>query len=336
MSYKNDLSFFASEQAKRRKNIILSIKITVIILAVSFIMTALFLVLDLVKDSSRGGGNDGGGSGGGADRQPPVIRLKEGDAIYMDYGSNIALKSQVVVTDDSGTFTIDVDQMNLNKDVPGRYTVRYIATDGSGNKSYLDVMVVVTKQEYSYATLMSLIKNKADDIGISDNMTKRQKIEAFYEYVNINRGIEYDLYTDSSNIPDIDRRNWETDWIEEATLTLQNGKGDCYSYYSVSKAFFEYFGIEHVGIQRDNTNIKGKGTHFWLVVNIGEQGTNGQWYYFDATRLRYNFSDGTGNACLITLKKLQSYYQVNGDVQGYDFYAFDPAKYPTASTLELK
>ncbi len=327
MSYKNDLSFFASEQAKRRKNIILAIKITVVILAVSFIMTALFLVLDLVKDSSRGGGADGGGSGGGADRQPPVIRLKDGDAIYMDYGSNIALKSQVTVTDDSGTFTIDVDQMNLNKDVPGRYTVRYIATDGSGNKSYLDVMVVVTKQEYSYATLMSLVKNKATELGITDSMTNVEKIRKFHAYVNKL------TYTGESNIPDIDRRNWTSDWVEEATRTLEDYSGDCYSYYSLSKAFFEYFGIQHVGIERDNSSIpKSEGTHFWLMVNLGTAET-GKWYYFDATRLAGKFSDGTNNACLVTLEKLWS-YKPNAELT-YNFYQFDPTKYPTASKVTL-
>ncbi len=336
MAYRNDLNNFAREMAKRKKNISLIIKITAILLAICFVATAAFLVLDIIDGGSQGG-NNGGGDGDDIDRDFPVITLKSGDAIYMDYGKNVSFKDKVNITY-SGEYSLKVDQSGLNKDKPGRYTVRYVVTDVSNPRisSSLDVAVVVTKQEYSYETLMSIIKNKAADLGISDNMTKRQKIEAFYEYININRGISYDTNTDSSNIPDIDRRNWETDWIEEATLTLQHGKGDCYSYYSVSKAFFEYFGIEHVGIQRDNTSIKGKGTHFWLMVNIGEQGAQGQWYYFDATRLKYKFSDGTGNACLITLKKLQSYYQINGDVQGYDFYAFDPKKYPTASTFELK
>ncbi len=331
MSYRDDLNVFAEEMAKRKKNTWTVLKITVVLVAVCFIVAAVFLVLDLAADSQK---------------QPPVgqdlpsIRLKEGSAIYMYAGETVSFRDKVTYTEGC---RINVNQDNLNKDVQGTYTVTYVATSPEGTSSYLDVTVYVTKKDYTYATLMSMIDEKAEALGIKDSMSKREKIEKVYEFVNGDIAFNNETANGKSNTPDIDRNNWQTDWIEEAIRTLnleldgKTVKGDCYSYYSVSKAFFEYFGIEHVGIQRDNSKIDPKyGTHFWFVVNIGSLGTGAQWYYYDATRLKYTFSDDTHNACLITLEKLNSYHKLNGDKQGYNFYDFNPSQYPTASKVTLK
>ncbi len=329
MAYKDDLNAFAEELAKRKKYTVLMIKITVVLAALFFVAATVFLVLDLVKSTSNEVGNNGGDAGGSSNTSAISVRLKEGDAIYMYVGENVSWRDKVSISE--GAAIAGVDTSGLNMDKTGTYTVTYTVTDASGGRATLEVSVIVTKKEYSYGTLMSLIKNKSAELGITADMTKTSKVKKIYEYVH-----EY-KFVDESNTPSIDRDNWQSDWIEEATRTLGKGSGDCYSYYSLSKAFFEYFGIEHVGIQRDNRNIDKKyGTHFWLVVNVGAVGSKGQWYYYDATRLKYKFSDGTGNACLITLDKLQSYYELNGEAQGYDFYAFAPKNYPTVSTTPLK
>lgn len=329
MSYRDDLKAFRAEQIKRKKTMILIVKITVIALAVAFLVTAVLLVADLVT-GDRTPLSDYDASSA-KDTKAPVIALKSGDAIYMYVGENVALKGAVSVTDNSGSYTLTVDNKNLNKDKVGVYEVTYTATDASGNSSKLTVRVVVTSAEYSHGTLMTLIEKKAASLGITKSMSKKEQVSAVYSYVNDTNNIAYDKA--GSNIPDIDRDNWETDWVEEAIRTLSKGSGDCYSYYSVSKAFFEYLGIENVGIQRDNSNIPSReGTHFWFVVNIGTNAD--EWYYYDATRLAGKFTlDNTNNACLITLKKIRS-YKPNSALD-YDFYTFDPSKYPTVSTKEL-
>ncbi len=326
MSYRDDLRAFANEAAKKRKRLSLIVKITVCALALCFAVTCALLIADLVTDSGAGSYNS---DAGGADSRAPVITLKSGDVIYMYVGENIVWKSFVDVTDNSGSVTLDVDASNVNKDAEGKYEVTYKATDATGNKSELKVTVVVAKAEYSYSTLMENIAKKAVQLGITDSMSKVQKVRKIYDYVNSKETV---TFTNESNIPNINRNNWKTDWVEEAARTLTSGSGDCYSYYSLSKAFFEYFGIENEGIQRDFISTDA-GTHFWAVVNIGTE-SSPQWYYYDSTRLGGTFADGSNNACLITLKKLQGYQPSNSDVT-YDFYKFDSAKYPTASTKEL-
>ena len=49
MSYRDDLKAFRAEQIKRKKTMIFIVKITVIALAVAFLVTAVLLVADLVK-----------------------------------------------------------------------------------------------------------------------------------------------------------------------------------------------------------------------------------------------------------------------------------------------
>ena len=329
LSYRDDLRAFKRDREKHKKGVFFAAKITVVLLAIAFLATAASFIVDMVgKDSGSvdGGGSGGGASGGGRDTKPPVIELAKGsDAIFVYVGENVSWKTAVKVTDDSGNYELKIDNSDVNLDAVGIYEVVYTATDGSGNKTEFVAKVVVNKREYSYDALMSYIKTKAESLGITAEMSKRDKVEKIYEYAN---AIAYNK--SGSNIPSIDRDNWETDWVEEAMRTFSEEKGDCYSYYSVSKAFFEYFDIENVGIQRDNSEIPSKeGTHFWFVVNIGE-GNSKQWYYYDATRLNGKFSDGTKNACLITLSKLQSYTPSSS--LGYDFYEFDPTKYPTAAT----
>ncbi len=332
MSYRDDLNMLRKAQNKRKKIISLIIKITVVALAAAFLVTAVLLMIDLASGNS-GASGEGSGGGSGKDREKPVITLKKGDAIYMYVGENVALKSAVNVTDNSGSYTLQVDNSALDMDKEGKYSIVYIATDGSGNETRLTVDVVVTKKEFSYGTLMGLIENKAEQQGITKSMSKTEQVKLIYKFVNNESNIDYNHSV--SNTPDTDavRENWETYWVEEAIRTLGKGSGDCYSYYSVSKAFFEYFGIENVGIQRDNTNIpKREGTHFWSMVNVGT--TTDEWYYYDATILAGRFeTDGTRNGCLMTLEKIQS-YEPNSDL-GYDFYEFDPSKYPTASKKNI-
>lgn len=305
----------------------LAAKITVVVLAALFILTTVMVILDIA-------GGDIGAiySDGGVDNTKPEIDVTTKDGkIYVNVGETVSWRNYVSYPEDC---TLKTDNSGVDLSKPGTYTVKYTVKSPSGVSAHKTVTVVVTKGAFPYSTLETTIKNLAVNIGITDGMSKTEKVRKVYDYVNSPKkdaGNANIKFTNESNVPSIDRSNWEGDWVEEAIRTLNSGEGDCYSYYAVSKAFFTVLGIEHQGIRRD-TSLDGQyGTHFWLVVNVGDS-SNPQWYYYDATRLKYTFRDGTRNACLITLDKLQSY--ASSDIS-YDFYMFDPTKYPTVSKNTL-
>jgi len=202
--------------------------------------------------------------------------------------------------------------------------------------------VVVTKSEYTYSMLMDVVEKLIPKLGITPSMQTPQKVRKIYEYVNDPTCTVGDnariRFTDESNIPNIDRAKWQSDWVEEAYRTLKplaDGSkktvGDCYSYYAASKAFFEYYEIENKGIKRDESGSNMEGTHFWLMVNVGSA-SNPSWYYYDATRLAGSFSDSK-QCCLRTLAELETYTPSKSGQ--YGFYSFDKTGLPTASTKKL-
>ena len=205
----------------------------------------------------------------------------------------------------------------------------YTASDAAGNKTTLTVPVVVTKKNYTYDILMTAMEQYVKSAKLVDNGDKTQLIFDIYAHVNSALTIKF---TNESNVPNIDRANWQSDWIEEAMLVMTSHAGDCYSYYSLSKALFEYFDIENIGIQRDKSGTNMSGTHFWSMVNIGTKSAP-KWYFYDATRLAGHFEDGSRDGCLRTAAELQNYVTKNSS--DYGFYAFDSAGYPKTQSTKL-
>ena len=246
------------------------------------------------------------------DTTAPTIEPRAGTTVMGYVGESPTYKKYVVVNDDKDEepqIAINSSKVDINK--PGSYTVLYQAKDASGNKSdVFKLTYVVKSKEYSEDKLMSMISEKVIEIGITDGMSKQRKVEKIFNYVhNLFR------YADDSNIPNIDRSKWKTDWVEEAIRTINDETGDCYSYYSLSKSFFEYYDIENIGIMR-SPNSTLEGTHYWSIVNIGENGAD-RWYYYDATRLAGSFGDGSNSACLITQETLKTHKTSKGAT---DFY----------------
>lgn len=328
MTYKQIMARFAKDNMRRRKQTVALIKITVCAFAACLLLLCVLLVVDLATggvDTDRGDGKD---------RTPPVIKLIDGDCIYMYAGETVSFRDKVRVSDNSGAVTLEFDS-RVNVNTPGTYEVLYTATDSSGNVSKLTVTVVVTKENYTYDMLMSSIESLSKRLGITSLSSKQKQVEAVYNYVNSPDKSKYEaniVFTDESNIPDIKRSNWESDWVEEAIRTINSGEGDCYSYYAVSKAFFEFLEIENMGIKRDESESNMQGTHFWLMVNIGSASAE-KWYFYDPTRLAGEFSDGTNNGCLRTFAELEAYTPSNSDY--YGFYAFDKSSYPATATTPI-
>ena len=323
MSYIQDKDNMNKEAETHKKSVWMSIKITFCAIAAMLLLFCVTLVISLITgDSSK------------KDTEAPTVVGPSGNVFAGYVGDKPIYKSMISVSDNVDQRpTVTVDNSNVNPNKVGNYKVHYTVTDAAGNVTNYTLTYVVKKAEYSYTQLMELIADKAEELGITKSMTKEQQVRKIYEYVNSKNTIEF---TDESNIPDINRDAWESDWTEEAVRALDTNEGDCYSYYSLSKAFFEYFGIENIGIRRaeNYSGADDDGTHFWSVVKV-EDG----WYYYDATRLNGTFSsDGTNNACLITQKKINSYRASDAedhDCEDYFYRMTKPAGFPQISTKEL-
>ena len=335
MSYKSDKERMQKDAQSYRNSIFSLIKITFIAFAAMLLVFCLTLALSFAFGW-------GGDKPSGDDTPPKITQNFDLDGFEAFKGGVIgyigdtpAFKKFVIVTDDTDEApTISVLEHNGDIKKEGTYTVKYVAEDASGNASYFTLKYVVKKQEYSYKTLMEQIAVLAEDLGITKSMSKVEQVRKIYAYVNDRSTI---TFTDESNIPNIDRNKWESDWLEEAVRGMETHEGDCYTYYSLSKAFFEYFGIENMGIKRAE-NYEGAeddGTHFWSVVNVGSGGAD-KWYYYDATRLNgyFNGDKSDNNACLITEAKLKSHRTSKG---GDYFYKMTKAPgFPPIATEELE
>ena len=303
------------------------ITVTAVALAVAILVTAVGGIVVLISSSG--------------DKEPPVIEAVNGDVVTVEQGKSIAYKSFVRVTDNSGKeCKLEVKPCG-DQNTVGSYKVKYRATDPSGNVGYLTITVKVIEVDVDYADLMALVEELAKSKLGYDRATaqkngysKEKVVRDIHKFVSGPYGSSRDnaniLYGSKSNAPAQEaqggqksRTGWKTDWADEAKLTLSMArmKGDCYSYYSVSKAFFEYFGIDNVGIQRGVESSLG-GTHYWQIVNIGTD-TAPKWYYYDSTRFAGTFTDGSLNACLVVESTLKAYVASASNNYATDYYVID-------------
>ncbi len=338
MSYRTDMERVKKQRDTRKKRVELMLKCSIVILAVCLLVTGVAIGITLANGGFSADYDEDVDDG--EDRKAPVIKGPEGDRMVVYLGEGIPYKSFIEVSDNSGEeCTISVDNSKVNANAEGTYTVKYVVKDSTGNKAEYTLTLVIKNGEYSKTKLMTLVEAKAKALGITKEMTKEQQVRKIYEFVNSPNASASDaniLFTDESNTPSqqMSRENWEVDWIEEAcrTLSMSRMEGDCYTYYSVSKAFFEYFEIENLGIQRSAKSTE-PGTHFWSVVNIGTK-EKPNWYYYDATRLAGSYdAQKPKYGCLITESTLESYKTSKG---GKEFYLFDKwAGFPTISTQKI-
>lgn len=323
MSYKNEIEANRVGMQRRKKSVFTAIQITALLLAVLLIAMTVMVVTDAFGNS-QSASSDGGGSAS-------LIKPVDGKTVTVYAGANVSYKGYVTYPEGKG-YTLEIDNSKVDLSAPGRYTVVYTLKKNDKVVDTYKLTLVVEERNVELEELMTKIEAKAKILGITKDMSKEEIVKKVYSFVN--SGIPYT--TTSASHTGNDRTKWEANWVKEALMTLETMEGDCYSNYSLSKAFFEYFGIENVGIMRDEDDGGLDGTHFWSVVNIGTK-EKPKWYYYDSTLLAGTFSDGTKNACLVTLDKLWSYHSskiAEGDAST-TFYAFDPSKYPTASTTPI-
>ena len=257
------------------------------------------------------------------DTEPPRILPPEIIEGYI--GEGIAYMSSVTVEDNCFGVKLEVDYSKVNAESEGQYVVNYIATDAAGNRAEAIIPVVIKKAPISAEGLNALIESIATEQGMTKDLSKEELCKLIYAYINdpkSNKNSARFRYVGHSN------DKTRSDWRNEAQLTIKAGQGDCYSYFALAKAFFEYFGIENRDIERKEGLTSD--THFWSMVNIGTS-SSPRWYFFDATRYAGSFTLGGDNGCLLTAAQLESYKASNSAYDGV-YYAFDSSKYPKTQT----
>lgn len=245
------------------------------------------------------------------DKEAPTITGVREIAAYI--GEAIAYRDGISVSDDcDGAISLEIDSSAVDPTQVGSYPVTYRATDRTGKSTTVETKVHVYEARITEAELWELVDpliEKLDLLGES----RAVQVELIWTYVHKRGTI---VYTGSSD---------KTDWIRGAYDALTKKQGDCYSYYSLSKAFFVRLGIENLDIYKAPRPAVGdKNAHYWSMVNIGTADAP-VWYYYDATRI-----DGqTWKAYLLTDRQMSDLR-----TERPDLYETDLSGYPATDTRE--
>ena len=192
------------------------------------------------------------------DTESPVIKGAADLSVYV--GDKIFYKKNITVTDNCPVgITLAVDSNNVNLQNEGVYPVTYTARDLVGNVTTVNVNVTVSVRVYTEEEVYALADGILAQI-IKPDMTTREKAKAIFDYVHSH--ISYTGVSDKSS------------WIVGAYIGFTQGSGDCFNYFSCSKALLTRAGIPNVDLQR----VGGTSLHYWQLVDVGDG-----YYHFDAT-----------------------------------------------------
>ncbi|MBE6590115.1 MAG: hypothetical protein E7643_08035 [Ruminococcaceae bacterium] len=254
------------------------------------------------------------------DEEPPMLEGLRDFVAYIN-GGGISYLSDVTARDNcDGEVSIDVNSSEVNLKKSGVYPVTYTATDAVGNRSVFNMTVTVMKQEVTREMLFDELENVAKGI-FQNGMTTKEKLRAVYDFVRNN--VAYTSIADKSS------------WISAAYEGLTTGQGDCYTYFALSKAFFEYLEIENLDVERaQEAEIAAGGVrHFWNMVNLGTA-EDPRWYHFDACLIK-ELPDPWG--FLMTDRQLSRYASTpdsSKDKMTY-FYYYDKDSVPASAKETL-
>jgi len=111
----------------------------------------------------------------------------------------------------------------------------------------------------------------------------------------------------------------KTDALQAAYLMMTNRGGDCYSYFALSKLFFDRLGIPNINVVRIENPYR-RSKHYWSLVSVDGGET---YYHFDCTP-RSTTANGTRNFCLVTDAYLEEYM-----IRSPGYYIRDMSLYPS-------
>ena len=210
------------------------------------------------------------------DTEAPVLYGVVNRTAYV--GEPIAYLAEVYAEDAvDGRVAVTV-QSEVVPDREGTYTVVFTAEDISGNRisdkcKYKLVKATVTEDE-----VRALAQEVLEEI-ITDDMVAAEKLKAVFQYV---RG--HVSYVGNSD---------KSDWRKEAARGIRSGKGDCFTFYAVTRALLDELDIEYMSVTRKGGSTR----HYWVIINIGTG-----WYHFDPTlapRHRHKCFMWTNKQCQI-------------------------------------
>ncbi|MBD5161371.1 MAG: hypothetical protein HDT14_05025 [Oscillibacter sp.] len=142
------------------------------------------------------------------------------------------------------------------------------------------------------------------DAVIQDGMTPMEQARAVFDYAH--NSIRYVGSSDKS------------DWVKGAYIGLTTGRGDCFTYYAVSRALLTALEIDNLEVQR----IEGAKTHhYWNLVNCGDG-----WYHFDACPR--NLKMPSFLSFMVTDEQIAAFTAL----AGRNYYDFDDTSLPERAT----
>lgn len=230
------------------------------------------------------------------DVTPPTVTGKD---FTVTQGDSVSYKKQITVSDDfDKNPTIHVDNSAVDLDTPGVYPVIYTVTDSAGNSTVLTLMLTVVERGPDKAAteeyVLYLARQILDEI-TDDSMSDLQVAYSIYRWSKRNIG-----YISTSD---------KTSWVVGAYNAFTKRQGDCFSYFSASKALLTAAGIEHADVYRPPNSVR-KSSHYWLLVNVGDG-----WYHFDSTPFIYDNS----NFFMLTDEEIQAWdKKYHKGEHGYD------------------
>ena len=228
--------------------------------------------------------------------------------LSMVAGDGAVLREGVYATDDCfGEVTLSVDASALDTSRAGIYSVTYRAVDAIGNATEQTAIVTVYSEPFDEDELEAA----CDEIlaRIAQGVTDREQLcRVVYAYVQDT--LSYFPISDHAH-------------AGRAALTaLEQGRGDCFSYFALAKVLLERAGVSCLEIER--IHKAGEQTHFWLMVDLDDTGHSPRWYHFDPTELDASY--GVHDGCLFTDAQLDAY---NAARSG--FYDYDRTAYPATA-----
>ncbi len=237
-----------------------------------------------------------------ADTQAPIIMGTRDKTVFV--GDGVSYRKGVYVTDNrEEDLKVSVDSSAVNLKKVGSYEVIYSAEDSSGNKTSITNTVSVIE----FVVSQEMVDEKTDEVLakiMKDHMTKLEKAEAIYHWIKSKVG-----YTGDSD---------KTNWLAEAYRAMEDGEGDCFTFYAVAQALLTRAGIDNMQV----TRLGGKTRHYWNLIDCGDG-----WYHFDSCPNKDHVE-----TFMLTDEELDAFTATRGSY----YYNRDKSLYPATSEVSIQ
>jgi hypothetical protein len=228
------------------------------------------------------------------DSEAPQIKGLKDRTVYI--GDSISYKKGVTVTDNiDKEVKLQINSSNVNLKREGTYEVIYSASDTAGNKVTKQIRITVKKPLVTHEKLDAAVEAVLYKILAAD-MTKEDKAWEIYQWIRSHIG-----YRGNSD---------KSDWAAEAYCGIKNAKGDCFTFYAVSRALLTDAGIDNKIV----TRVGGRTDHYWNLINCGSG-----WYHFDACP-----NKDKRQTFMLTDAQMEELTRVRGN----NYYTFDKSLLP--------